>query len=210
MSPLDGINEKHIPDTSLFQPGTVTPDFHRNRNNGETLKTSPDGIQVSKQSYVQSEVMSVNNETENSFQAEQSSSSDTGHNDSRLFQPKIVNRGVEFPETVKPGESSGSDDTDFSPSETSSLLVLPELPAQVPPPFGPVEGFQFNRGNNRKNGSGNSLAGTGTVVNVSIGRIEVKAAAPKSNVTETRREKKPSGIMTLETYLRMRANGGNQ
>ncbi|UCE48151.1 MAG: hypothetical protein JSW47_21450, partial [Phycisphaerales bacterium] len=53
-----------------------------------------------------------------------------------------------------------------------------------------------------------SRAETEPVTNVTIGRIEVRAA-PR-DVEQSGRKKKPSGVMSLDEYLRQRTQGGNR
>jgi hypothetical protein len=53
-----------------------------------------------------------------------------------------------------------------------------------------------------------SETGTEPVVNVTIGRIEVRATrSPEPE--QPRRKKKPSGVMSLDQYLGRRVQGGN-
>ena len=49
---------------------------------------------------------------------------------------------------------------------------------------------------------------TEPVTNVTIGRIEVRAT-PRE-VEQSERKKKPSGVMSLDKYLRQRIQGGNR
>ena len=49
---------------------------------------------------------------------------------------------------------------------------------------------------------------TEPVTNVTIGRIEVRAA-PRE-IEQSRRKKKPSGVMSLDKYLSQRTQGGNR
>jgi hypothetical protein len=50
----------------------------------------------------------------------------------------------------------------------------------------------------------------GPIINVTIGRVEVRAAAPATSPLKDRTSTSSSKLMSLDDYLRQRAEGGNR
>ncbi len=147
---------------------------------------------------------------------------------SLLMQPSRMEPSPTEPSRTEPSRLQSPGTPDHSQPEpvqtTGQLDIQPSLlPDPAPKVSKPVDGFVGISEAVHEPSPGGLLVDfpgdlssnkegpvqNGPVVNVTIGRIDVRATRP-ATPEQPRKKKKPSGVMSLDQYLNMCARGGNR
>ncbi len=142
---------------------------------------------------------------------ESSQSASDESSPSNLFPHGEVDTLLRQGPSMSPDEAALQTGDPFGMIERSDPLKA--SPSQTGPPAGPV-GFEIREADGTISHvmppwEKTNSAPVGPVVNITIGRIDVRATR-REGEKQPRQPKKPSGIMGLDQYLQKRTHGGNR
>jgi hypothetical protein len=115
---------------------------------------------------------------------------------------------VQSPRRADPGDEGGVPDKNKNPDPLADASRFRDAERvgllQAPGWVSRIRAELANRWQ-----AGDSSAATDPIVNVTIGRVEVRAMQAE-NPGKSERPKKPTGVMSLDDYLKQRDNKGGR